>query len=302
MIELGTGADTAPGGAAVKDTTDATFMTDVIEASKETPVIAYFTAAWCGPCKTLGPLLEQTVAGAGGKVKLCKIDVDQNQMVAQQMRVQSIPAVFGFIDGQPVDGFMGAVSPGEVTEFVAKLAKGGAADGLAEAMDAAEQMMEEGALADAAQTFAAVLGEDPQNARAMGGLIRATLASGDTEKASAMLAQVPAEMADDPAIATARAAVELAGQAAEAGETSELRARLDANPDDHQARFDLAVALAAGGASQEAVDELLDLFRRDREWNDGAAKTQLFTLFDALGPKDPVALTGRRRLSSMIFA
>lgn len=299
MIELGNTAAPQSGGA-VKDTTDATFVADVIEASRQGPVIAYFTAAWCGPCKTLGPLLERSVAETNGAVQLCKIDVDANQMVAQQMRVQSIPAVFAFVDGQPVDGFMGAVSPGEVTEFVSKLAKG--ASGLDEALDAAEQMLEEGAVTDAVQTFAAVLGEDPQNARAMGGLIRATLAAGETEQAEALLAQVPAEIAEDPAITAARAAVELASQAAEAGETAELRARLEANADDHQARFDLAIALAAAGDNQGAIDELLELFRRDRAWNEEAAKTQLFTLFEALGPKDPVALTGRRRLSSMIFA
>lgn len=300
MIELGSTATQAPGGSAVKETNDATFMADVIEASREGPVIAYFTAAWCGPCKTLGPLIESAVAETGGKVTLARIDVDQSQMVAQQMRVQSIPAVYAFIDGQPVDGFMGAVSPGEVTDFVARLAKG--ASGLDEALDAAEQMLEEGAVADAAQTFSAILGEDPENAAAMGGLIRATLAAGEPEKAQALLDSVPDTMADAPAIVAAKAAVDLAMQATEAGETAELRARLEASPDDHQARFDLAIALSAAGDNEAAVEELLDLFRRDREWNEGAAKTQLFTIFDALGPKDPVALNGRRRLSSMIFA
>ena len=302
MIELGTGTAAPDAGAVAQETTDATFMANVVEASREGPVIAYFTAAWCGPCKTLGPLLESAVAETKGAVKLAKIDVDQNQMIAGQMRVQSIPAVFAFVDGQPVDGFMGAVSPGEVTEFVSKLAKGAGAGALDEALDAAEEMLEQGALADAAQTFAAVLGEDAQNARAMGGLIRATLAAGDVEKANVLLGQVPAEIAETPEIAAARAAVELAGQAAEAGETAELRAKLEANADDHQARFDLAVALAASGDNETAVNELLELFRRDREWNDGAAKSQLFTIFDVLGPKDPIALTGRRRLSSMIFA
>lgn len=302
MIELGNGPAPQAAGSAVKETTDATFMADVIEASREGPVIAYFTAAWCGPCKTLGPLLESTVAGTKGAVAICKIDVDQNQMIASQMRVQSIPAVFAFVDGQPVDGFMGAVTPAEVTEFVAKLSKGAGAGALDEALEAAEEMLEQGALADAAQTFAAILGEDPNNARAMGGLIRATLAAGDVDQAQALLDQVPAEIAETPEIAAARAAVELASQAAEAGETAELRAKLDANPDDHQARFDLAITLAASGENEAAVEELLDLFRRDREWNEGAAKTQLFTVFDALGPKDPIALNGRRRLSSMIFA
>lgn len=307
MIELGNTTAAPSAGAAVKETTDATFMADVIEGSMQGPVIAYFTAAWCGPCKTLGPMLEQAVQQAGGAVTLCKIDVDRCQQLvmalAQQgLPLQSVPTVVGFVEGRPADMFQGAVPQSQITEFVTRLAKGAGAGALDEAMDAAEAMLEEGAAADAAQTFAAILGEDPQNARAMGGLIRATLLAGDVEQAQLLLDQVPAEIADTPEIAAARAAVELAGQAAEAGETAELRAKLDANPNDHQARFDLAVALAAAGQNEEAVDELLDLFRRDREWNEGAAKSQLFTLFDALGPKDPVALTGRRRLSSMIFA
>lgn len=307
MIELGNGPAAGASGGSIKETTDATFMADIIEGSQKGPVIAYFTASWCGPCKTLGPMLEQEVLATNGAVTLCKIDVDRSQQLvmslAQQgLPLQSVPTVLGFLEGRPVDMFQGAVPQSQVKEFVSKLAKGAGAGALDEALDMAEEMLQQDAFADAAQTFAAVLGEDPENARAMGGLIRATLAAGDTEKAQVLLEQVPAEMADAPEIAAARAAVELAMQAAEAGETAELRARLDANAEDHQSRFDLAVALAAAGQNEEAVAELLELFRRDREWNDGAAKSQLFTLFDALGPKDPVALTGRRRLSSMIFA
>ncbi|MEL7153105.1 MAG: tetratricopeptide repeat protein, partial [Pseudomonadota bacterium] len=183
-----------------------------------------------------------------------------------------------------------------------KLAKGAGAGALDEALDAAEQMLDEGALAEAAQTFAAILGEDPENPRALSGMIRATLAAGDAERAKAMLDQVPASLSDDPAIAAARAAVELAEQAQDAGETDALQTALVANPDDHQARFDLSVAQAAAGDHESAIDTLLEQFRRDREWNDGAAKEQLMTLFDTLGPKDPIGLKGRRRLSSMIFA
>ncbi|MEM7743043.1 MAG: co-chaperone YbbN [Pseudomonadota bacterium] len=302
MIELGTGGATATAETAVKQTTDQTFVADVIEASREKPVIAYFTAEWCGPCKTLGPQLEAAVAATNGTVALCKIDVDQSQMVAQQLRVQSIPAVFAFDQGQPIDAFMGAVPQSQIQEFVDKLAKGAGAGGLEEAMDAADQMLEDGAATDAAQTFAAVLGEDPENARAMGGMIRATLAAGDVDRAKAMLDQVPETMAEDAHIVAARAAVDLAEQAAAAGPLTELRATLETNPNNNHARFDLAVALSAAGDNEAAVDELLELFRRDREWNDGAAKEQLFKIFDALGPKDPIALTGRRRLSSMIFA
>lgn len=277
-------------------------MTEVIQASRETPIVVDFWAPWCEPCKTLGPVLEQAVTATNGKVRMVKIDVDKNPMVASQLRVQSIPAVFAFSDGQPVDAFMGAVTPGEVNEFVARLAKGAGADALQEALDAAEAMLEEGAVTDAAQTFAAVLGEDPENPRAMGGLIRATLAANDIDRAKEMLEQVPAAIAEDPAIAAARAAIELAEQAQDAGETDVLRAAIDANPDDHQSRFDLSVALAAAGNHEAAIQELLELFRRDREWNDGAAREQLMKLFDTLGPKDPLGLKGRRRLSSMIFA
>lgn len=277
-------------------------MTEVIQASRETPIVVDFWAPWCEPCKTLGPVLEQAVTATNGKVRMVKIDVDKNPMVASQLRVQSIPAVFAFSDGQPVDAFMGAVTPGEVNEFVARLAKGAGADALQEALDAAEAMLEEGAVTDAAQTFAAVLGEDPENPRAMGGLIRATLAANDIDRAKEMLEQVPAAIAEDPAIAAARAAIELAEQAQDAGETDVLRAAIDANPDDHQSRFDLSVALAAAGNHEAAIEELLELFRRDREWNDGAAREQLMKLFDTLGPKDPLGLKGRRRLSSMIFA
>lgn len=305
MIELGSAP--AEGAATVKDVTEATFMADVIDGSMNGPVIAYFTASWCGPCKTLGPMLEETVQKAKGAVTLCKIDVDRNQQMvmalAQQgLPIQSVPTVVAFEQGRPVDMFQGAVPQSQITEFVNKLAKGAGNGGLDEALDAAEEMLEQGAAADAAQTFAAVLGEEPENPRALSGMIRATLASGDIEQAKALLGSVPATLAEDPAIAAARGAIELAEQAQGAGEVGELRAKLDADGDDHQARFDLATALIAANDREGAVEELLELFRRDREWNEGAAKTQLFTLFDTLGANDPLTLKGRRRLSSMIFA
>lgn len=301
MIELGTSSKGGP-GAAVKDATDASFMADVIEASRETPIIVDFWAPWCGPCKTLGPQLEAAVTATNGKVRMVKVDVDQNQAVAGQLRVQSIPAVFAFVDGRPVDGFMGAVTPAEVNDFVGRLAKSAGGDALGEALDAADQMLEQGAVTDAAETYAAVLEEDPGNVRAIAGMIRATLAIGDIPRARAMLGELPPEMAADPLIAAARAAIDLAEQAETAGETDELRARIAANPDDHEARFELSVALSASGDHAGAIEELLELFRRDREWNDGAAREQMMTIFDTLGPKDPVGLRGRRRLSSMIFA
>ncbi len=286
----------------IKDVTEATFMADVIEASKEIPVIVDFWATWCGPCKTLGPMLETAVAAAGGKVTMVKVDVDKNQRIASQLRIQSIPTVYAFWQGQPVDGFQGAVPASEVKAFIDRAAALAGDGGLAEAIQAAEDMLTEGAAVDAAETFAAILGEDAENAAAYGGLIRAHLALNNLDQAEGLIAAAPAAVAKSKELDAARAQLELARQAATAGPEAELRAAVQADPDDHQARFDLAAALLAAGNPQEAVDQLLDLFRRDREWNDGAAKTQLFTIFEALKPQDPIVLAGRRKLSSMIFA
>jgi putative thioredoxin len=293
----------APAKDLVKDGSDQTFMQDVVDASMDVPVIVDFWATWCGPCKQLGPVLEKTVADARGKVKLVKIDVDKNPLVAGQLRVQSIPAVFAFYRGQPVDAFMGAQTGAQVKAFVERLiqASGGNA-GLEEALEMAEQMLAEGAVADAAQTFAAILEEDEGNLAAISGLARAHLALGETERARGILALAPKGKEGDPLIAAARAQIDLAEAAADAGEAGELKARLERDPDDHQARFDLALALVAKGDAEGAIEALLELFRRDREWNEGAAKTQLFKLFDSLGPKSEAAQKGRRRLSSMIFA
>ncbi|HUF56992.1 MAG TPA: tetratricopeptide repeat protein [Thermohalobaculum sp.] len=306
MIELGTTTTKASGGdGAIVDVNDQTFMADVIEASQQVPVIVDFWAPWCGPCKQLTPVLEEAVKGAGGAVRLAKVNVDQSQMVASQLRVQSIPTVYAFYQGQPVDGFQGAVQASEAKAFVQRLidlAGGQAGGGLDEALEQAEGILEQGQAADAAQVFAAIGQEDPANGRATAGLVRALLAMGETAAAKKALADAPAEVADDPAIAAARAAIELADAAGQAGEAAALRARVEADPGDHQARYDLAMALLAERDHKAAVDELLELFRRDREWNDGAARTQLFKIFESLGPKDPVAQAGRRRLSSMVFA
>ncbi|MEM7546812.1 MAG: tetratricopeptide repeat protein [Pseudomonadota bacterium] len=304
---LGLDGNNAPAGDLVKDGTDASFMADVIEASREAAVIVDFHAEWCGPCKTLGPALEAAVNAAGGKAKLVKIDIDKNPQYAGQLRVQSIPAVFAFVNGQPVDGFMGNQTPSEIKAFVERAAASGGAgkseaESLDEAMDAADEMLAAGALGDAAQTFAAVMAEHPENARAIAGLARAYATAGQLDKAKETLDAAPESVAAHALLTAVRAQIELSEQADTIDGTEELEAAVASDPDNHQARYDLAVALFAKGDAEGAVEALLELFRRDREWNDGAAKAQLFKIFEGLGEKSPVALTGRRRLSSMIFA
>ena len=289
-------------GDLIKDSSEATFMADVVEASQTVPVIVDFWAPWCGPCKTLGPALETAVKAAGGKVKMVKVNVDENQRIAAQLRIQSIPTVYAFWQGQPVDGFQGALPASELKTFIERVSALAGDGGLADAIEAAEQMLAEGAATDAAETFAAILGEEPNNGAAYAGLIRSRLALGQIDQAQGLADAASPEIAKTKEFDAARAQIELARQAANAGPETELRVAVEANPNDHQARFDLAQALHASGKVDEAVDELLELFRRDREWNDGAARTQLLTIFDALKPQDPIVLKGRRRLSSMIFA
>jgi putative thioredoxin len=301
MLEFGQATTT---DALIIDVSEANFMAEVVDASQTVPVIVDFWAPWCGPCKTLGPALEAAVTAAKGAVKMAKINVDENQMIAGQMRVQSIPTVYAFWQGQPIDGFQGALPPSEIKAFVERVvtAAGGSADGgLADAAAAAEEMFEQGAIEDAMQTFSAILGEDSTYAAAYGGLARCYIALDDLEQAEAVLNGAPAEISNAVEIETAFAQLHLAKQAQNAGPLTELRAALEADENNHQARFDYANALHSAGQVEEAVSQLLELFRRDRDWNDGAAKTQLFTIFDALKPNDPVVLNGRRKLSSMIF-
>ncbi|MEM7317387.1 MAG: thioredoxin [Pseudomonadota bacterium] len=305
-MEILSGADAAPAADLIKDGTEATFMADVVEASQHVPVIVDFWAPWCGPCKTLGPMLEAAVTAAKGAVKMVKINVDEAQAIAGQLRIQSIPTVYAFYKGQPLDGFQGAQPQSEIEAFVKRVieASGGEDPGgqLDEAVQAAEDMLAEGAAVDAAQTFAAILGEDAEHAAAYAGLVRSHIAMDDLDQAEAILNGAPAAISSSPELEAAHAQLELARQAADAGPVGELTAAVETDPDNQQARFDLAQALHANGNVQEAVDHLLEMFRRDREWNEGAAKAQLFTIFDALKPNDPIVLTGRRRLSSMIFA
>lgn len=304
MLEFGktNGAAHADGATAIRDITEMEFMAEVVEASRDIPVIVDFWAPWCGPCKTLGPQLEAAVTATKGKVKMVKVDVDKNQRIAAQLRVQSIPMVYAFFNGQPVDGFQGAVPKSEVDAFVKRVADLGGDGGLAEAVAMAEEMLLNGEVPDAMQTFMAILGEEPENAEAFGGVVRCHIAAGDLDQADTVLQGVPAKIATSAPVEAARAQLALARQAADAGPVADLLAAVDANPGDHQARFDLATALHAKGDVDAAVDHLLDLFRRDRDWNEGAAKAQLLTIFDALKPNDPLVLKGRRRLSAMIFA
>ena len=307
MLELGGNSPAGAGGDLVMDGTDAGFMTDVIEASQTTPVVVQFTAPWCGPCRTLGPQLEDAVRKTG-KMKLVRINIDENPQIAGQLRVQSIPAVFGFAGGQPVDGFMGAQTPSQIDAFLQKVmaADGGGAGGEEEQieamLDAADQAVTEGASGEAAQVYAQILGVKPENLRAITGLAKCYAASGDIERARETLGMVPEDKTDDPVVTQVRSMIELTEATGGGGDAAALSAAVQANPDDHQARMDYALALIGGGQSEQAIDELLTIYSKDPEWNEGAAREQLVKVFEALGPTDPLTLKGRRRLSSLMFA
>jgi putative thioredoxin len=292
-------------GSVIKEVSEATFMQDVVEASKERPVIVDFWAPWCGPCKTLGPQLEEAVKAANGAVTMAKVNVDENQAIAGQMQVQSIPSVFAFANGQPVDGFQGAVSASEIKAFVDRVVatNGGEVEsGLDSAVASAEQMIDDGDFEAAIETFSAILEEDANNIKSYIGLIKCHIAVGDLDQAEAILNGTPLEISQSPEIEPVHAQIELAKQARDAGPINELALRIEKNPDDNDARFKLAQALYGAGQVEDAVDQLLELFKRDREWSNGAAKAQLFIIFEALEPNNAIVLNGRRKLSSLIFA
>jgi putative thioredoxin len=302
MLGMGGETTAVAGGDLIKDTTTQGFMKDVIEASKTQPVLVDFWATWCGPCKQLTPVLEKAVKAAKGKVKLVKMDIDKNPEIPGQMGIQSIPAVVAFSNGQPVDGFMGALPESQVMAFLERLTKGKIEDEGANLLDAAEAALADGDAAAAADIYAQLLQEDSSNITALAGLARCYVATGNFEQAKKTLAMIPEAKQNDAAVAAARAALDLAMQAEAAGPLDELQKKVDADPLDHQARADLAAALNAAGKRMEAADHLLAIVKKDRKWNEDGARKQLVQFFEAWGATDPATLEGRKKLSSILFS
>ena len=298
-MDIASGAPKAP---LISDSTDQTFMQDVIEASKDAVVLVDFWAPWCGPCKTLTPTLEKVVNEAGGSVRLVKINIDENQGVAGQMGVRSVPTVFAFKDGRPVDGFQGALPEGQIRDFLKKIGGGGMMEQIEEGLQIAQQAFQQGDLTQAAQIYSQILQAAPDNVEAIAGLARVYFAEGDTVRARAVLDMAPEDKKSDPAIKSVLTALELADDDAGDDDLGGLRSKVESSPDDHDSRFELAKALSAKGDHDGAADHLLTILEKDVEWNEGAAKEQLLKIFEAAGPKADVTKSGRRRLSSILFS